>query len=183
MDGEIKFTDIYPKELKLKHLGEGEWVTEPDIAEFQHMGIECKIFRMLVKEYCSQEEHYSLGHLCGYVKIPIGHPFINGYENNENPVHSLDIHGGITFGEYWKDGSYWIGFDCGHSGDYQPALEHFNKTDPKMIEFRKNFPIDTELLEYSIFNPVYRNMDYVIQECKNLAAQVMGRISDEKENI
>ncbi len=61
----------------------------------------------------------SLGtHPVAYVEIPNGHPV---YKKNYHDV-DLDVHGGLTYSgnAYWKedDGSFWLGWDYAHAGDY-----------------------------------------------------------------
>lgn len=67
-----------------------------------------------------------MGHLCGYVEVPEGHP-AHGHESEyDEPLNSIRCHGGITYAEFndndypiaqAEKGRYWIGFDCGHFGD------------------------------------------------------------------
>jgi hypothetical protein len=51
--------------------------------------------------------------LCGYVKVPDGHPCERLWYDDVK----VDVHGGLTFRCKVKDGS-WFGFDCGHFGDW-----------------------------------------------------------------
>lgn len=63
-------------------------------------------------------------HRCGYVRIPLDHPFVAMEETYTSiPV---DVHGGVTFLRkgyelfYRKSETYthyWIGFDCNHYWD------------------------------------------------------------------
>jgi hypothetical protein len=68
------------------------------------------------------------------VGVPKGHPLF-GKDYDECPV---DIHGGLTFAgscqhsehgichvveEGEEDLVWWLGFDCGHLGDYLPIFE------------------------------------------------------------
>ena len=64
-----------------------------------------------------------LGHRCGYVGLPEKNRFY-GLDYNEIDV---DCHGGLTYSSnhlYDQDdtNTWWIGFDCAHSGD-SPDLE------------------------------------------------------------
>lgn len=65
-----------------------------------------------------------------------------------SPALLFDVHGGITFGG-WLEDEWWIGFDCAHAGD----ATHFGGC---------NFPGD-----------VFRDVDYVAEECESLAQQVV----------
>lgn len=67
-----------------------------------------------------------LGHLCGYVQVPVGHPAYGHAGEYDTPLDEINCHGGITFAGYntnnypvaeAENGHYWIGFDCGHLGD------------------------------------------------------------------
>ena len=62
--------------------------------------------------------------LCGYVELPPNHPL-----KKDGERVSFTVHGGITYaghlqtmtvGSYEK---YFVGFDCGHGGDFIPAFE------------------------------------------------------------
>jgi hypothetical protein len=60
------------------------------------------------------------GHRCGYVRVPIGHPW-HGKDDDEIDA---EVHGGLTFAEAavgcdkgGPDDAWWIGFDCGHVED------------------------------------------------------------------
>ncbi len=63
--------------------------------------------------------HNGMGYRCGYVRVPLGHPW-HGRD------YDLDVecHGGITYAEADKpcsnpgpDNAWWLGFDCAHGGD------------------------------------------------------------------
>ena len=91
-------------------------------------------------------KHPSMGHLCGYVRIPRGHPLYRiitskvwthkwpsnkyvaqrrGY--NHYLIEQLEVHGGITFaGKLRNTRGIWIGFDCAHLGDLVPAMSHLS---------------------------------------------------------
>lgn len=150
----------YAKEFKEKFFGPGEWCDEPDVIKFQHKGIECIITRICLKEPCTEGEHYFGGYLCGYCKIPKNHPWYKK-ENID-----LDVYGGITFNEFQDD--HLIGFDCAHSGDCCPSTELLKKNHP----YSNLLPIPEEYKKYSIFDPVYRNIDFCINECKSMAEQI-----------
>lgn len=74
-----------------------------------------------------------MGHRCGYVQIPKGHPYF------EKPYEEIDevvnVHGGLTYGTMSKSypveteiSSYWLGFDCAHYGDARDLelIKEFN---------------------------------------------------------
>ena len=72
-------------------------------------------------------------------------------------MYDIHVHGGLTYANdgVWEeldtlpDDWWWLGFDCGHAGDIIPSM-------PSM-----QFPDDQ-----------YRNISYVIENCKSLAAQL-----------
>lgn len=158
---------------KLKHWGYGEWVEEPDLLEFDHLGLKCRVKRIFVKEW---NGYLSLGHLCGYVCVPKENPyhgksFDDFYSDIDGSI--VDIHGGLTYGEFEGE-EYWVGFDCGHLVDITPSLEAFKKT-MKRLEYlnklekdiKKNYP------NCALFNPTYKNINFVMEECKKLAEQIV----------
>lgn len=110
---------------------------------------------------CYMRRHLTLGHWCGYVQIPENSKLSNaktyyytdselGLSDYEEAINNILVHGGITYsGDRKKDGSIWWGFDCGHAGDVSPFLE------------TSAFP-----------DAIYRDKEYVIEECKNLARQI-----------
>lgn len=122
-----------------------EWKTEPNFVVFTHTYKLCTI-------PCVIQRVPHSGHLCGYVGVPVWSPW-HGKEPSE-----AEVHGGITYSEDHLPRieldlnfhvSWWIGFDCAHSGDYMP------------------------LSKYNLPDATYRNMEYVKQECRNLAEQTL----------
>jgi hypothetical protein len=67
-----------------------------------------------------------MGNLCGYVVVPEGHPW---HGKRIFDIHA-DVHMGVTFSgrdkrakeDEEKRSAWLVGFDCGHFGDYIPAL-------------------------------------------------------------
>ena len=62
--------------------------------------------------------HNTMGYRCGYVSLPVGHPW-HGKSYGADIIDSIDVHGGITFGKTGTEGEWWLGFDCAHGGDAQ----------------------------------------------------------------
>lgn len=128
------------------------WETEPNFLEFvdESTGYRCFIQR-----------HPELKHLCGYVELPKEHK-LYGKDNmdNEEIFNEIDVHGGVTYtGEIrFKQQDYTIdyvvGFDCAHAGDYSPYFLPF-------LGMNKR-----------IANETYKDIEYVTNECKNLAKQL-----------
>jgi hypothetical protein len=124
----------------------GEWDNEPDRVDFIHAGFSCFILRN------------PLGAWCGYVGVPNTHP---AYEKSYDDI-DVNVHGGLTYAEKCSgaichipqagmpDDVWWLGFDTAHSGDNPPSMRIFK------------------------FNPngTYKDMNYVINETKQLADQL-----------
>lgn len=159
---------LYTREEKLKWFGEGEWCDETDEMNFEWADMQCKIVRICQDEYPNDNYKFG-GYLCGYVKIPEYHPLYN----NQNAFDlDFDVHGGITFNEFYLDTKDWyIGFDCAHSTDVIPSMidirkkinEEMKEKHPKIFESYPNC---------AIFNSSYKTVDFVIEECKKLAEQL-----------
>lgn len=140
-----------------------------------------------------------MGHRCGYVGVGKDHP-LYGVDYNEEIPDSLlrwwevikqgpigkrgiisvvtqgegkprldvffDVHGSLTYsggGDVYpvdaKD-TWWFGFDCGHCGDGKDFAQ-VEACGFKVSEFLRSWN-----------DGVIRDLDYVWQECKNLADQL-----------
>ncbi len=132
----------------------GPWKDEPDRVEFEAFGFPALIVRGPV------------GAPCGYVAVPPGHPWYDqGYDDVD-----VRVHGGLTYsgrcaghichvpkpGE--PDDVYWLGFDCGHSGDLSP----------KFLELMKSSGIAPLTGMYA---ETYKDVEYVRGEVMKLARQ------------
>ncbi len=154
---------LFRSDQKLAWFGYGEWVEEFDQIEFTYEYYKCLVVRVVKKEPFAVDEHYFGGHLCGYVQIPKRHPL---YSKDWDEI-DLDCHGGITCNENHEE--HWIGFDCAHSGDYVPSMEKFRKEN----KINELFPIPKESSMYSLFHPVYRNILFVMNECRIIVDQLI----------
>jgi hypothetical protein len=101
------------KELQIKLLlADRPWEQEPQQAEEwvdADTGYECSIWR-----------NPNMGHLCGYVGIPKGHPC---YGVDYNDMDGIEVHGGLTYSEVADERQVHVfGFDAGHGGDFSPGL-------------------------------------------------------------
>lgn len=118
-----------------------------------------------------------IGHRCGYVLLPPGHPWYNkGYDNID-----VSIHGGLTFsrnvgdGEGWPEAGYWIGFDCNHYDD-APDLDEMSSE--FLAEYRRMEKLIQKAREVYrslglLATPpkrVVRRRVYVEGQCKQLAS-------------
>lgn len=71
--------------------------------------------------------HNGIGYRCGYIRIPVGHPWHGKNYDQIDP--DPDVHGGLTFADPdlpcdgdGPDNTWWIGFDCAHSDDHQDPI-------------------------------------------------------------
>ena len=160
----IKEDHHWTSDEKIKWLGYGEWVEEADVTEFEYLGYHAAVMRVIKREPCCPQEAYFGGHLCGYVQIQETHPYFRKKEIN------LDCHGGLNFNEAHEE--HWVGFDCGHTGDYIPTMEHMRKTDPALIKIKEMFPLPEGFEDFALFNPTYRNMTYCMEECMDIITQL-----------
>ena len=174
----------FTSDQKLKWWGYGEWVEEPDEVNFEHESFECKVLRMAAYE----DPNGSMfgGHLCGYVFIPEGH-ILYGIDWDSNVI--FDVHYGITYYGNHLFGKYCIGFDCMHYSDIIPSMEYLYNTIPafkelrekerqRKIEMQKFFNFN----ENDFFTKTYKNINFVIEECKSLAEQVKNYKPEEAKN-
>ena len=130
----------------------GPWDTEPQRARWLDTS---------VRFWCLIVRHPTLKHLCGYIGIPLGHPwFGKGYDDirmadNDWP----EVHGGLTYASDHEPGEgrgskselWWIGFDCSHCGDLCPGMLRYGSRADR--------------------DETYKDWDYVKSECESLARQ------------
>lgn len=154
---------IVDAKFKLKHFGEGEWVNEPDEFSFEYLGVKCNVKRIIIREPCEEEVYFG-GHFCGYVEIPYNHP----YHHKKYEDMDIECHGSLTYGEVHV--GHWIGFDCAHAGDIVPSMKKLREGYSKRI-----FPIPEEFKDCALFNPVYRNLEFCIQQCQSIVTQLMEK--------
>lgn len=140
----------------------GKWDDEPDKVQF--MDETTKLPCLIVRNQG--------GALCGYVGVSKDHPNFGlnyGHESFQLP----SVHGGVTFTEKCSpstdeskgichlveagedDDVWWVGFDCGHSGDLVPAYNT-----------RGAYSMDGY--------DMYKDMEYVKGEIYGLAAQLVA---------
>lgn len=173
----IKYTHLFTSDKKLKFCGLGEWVEEPDTAEFTHRGIKCLIRRVFFQEPLAEKETYFGGHLCGYITLSEDHPWTSKGFNVD-----AEVHGGVTYNEK-ENGMHLIGFDCGHSVDFVPTCSklkniYFSLNTSLPLLNRCTEGVKEDILNSPIFNPTYKNMNFCIEECKRLAEQSLEASHD-----
>lgn len=86
---------------------DGPWDTEPDHEEFEAHGVKCEVKR-----------HPEAGHLCGYVTVPEGHPWLTqkGEYASTLAEEVMSVHGGVT---YFHERQ--AGWDYAHCDDLVPG--------------------------------------------------------------
>lgn len=136
--------------IKINVTDKRPWLTEPNRVEFQHAGFTCLIQR-----------HSELLSLCGYVAVPLGHPWHGKhYADNDLGISKVCVHGGLTYSSICHspichvsdepDNVWWFGFDCSHFGDFVPGLTKYRTFD----------------------TGVYRDIAYVRNQVEKLAEQL-----------
>ena len=127
------------------------------LAKGLHLGLEWEVTKSFI------------GHRCGYVRLPKGHPW-HGQGWEECPAA---VHGGLTFaepdthcGKGGEDDAWWRGFDCGH---YRDAV------DPALLP--KGHPWHTDDTLRDLLSPPWatiKTTEYVVAECRRLAEQAIA---------
>lgn len=128
------------------------------LSEFEYEGLKCAI---------TQAHKY--GHLCGYVRVPPGHPDYG----NDSP--DVSVHGGVTFTHKepcaHEDGvGWWIGFDCAHVWEdslIAPDIEAVSPEEVTWLKMRQ----ETSLY-FSGVKPHYWTEPEVTEEVLSLARQL-----------
>lgn len=141
--------------------GPGQWQDEPDKVQWtdETTGLPCLAVRDV-----------SHGAWCGYVGVSPGHPY---FEKHYNEV-GVDCHGGLTYAAHCQehcdrqdggvchivtpgepDNVWWLGFDCVHHDDYEPAYNAI----PEMRGLSRHGS--------------YRDLEYVKGNCRSLAWQLV----------
>lgn len=151
--------------------GDGPWQTEPDKVQFQDAatGLPCLIVRGPV------------GALCGYVGVAPDHPVLG----KDRDDFDLSVHGGLTFGPEAcahgdeahgvchkpdpgePDNVHWLGFDCGHAGDWSPTSYGYASRNP---DYMKHCGPGAPTGWGGVVE--YRDIAYVTKECERLAEQL-----------
>jgi len=128
-------------------------IKRPDyvLATGEHLGYEWNI------------THNGMGYRCGYVRVPIGHPWHGkGYDEVD-----VDCHGDLTFAaadepcdKAGEDNAWWVGFDCGHAGD---------APDPELPGASRSL-IPAVLALGRLYGEV-RSQEYVEDQCRSICEQ------------
>ncbi len=141
---------------------QGPWDSEPDKMQWPDAatGLPCLAVR-----------HERMGHWCGYVGVPEGHPKFGASYNDVD----VEVHGGLTFAAACRPGAedkavchvpgpgesdkvWWLGFDCAHSWDLSP--EDATRSEREGGIWKRGAEEE------------YRTLNYVKNQCANLARQL-----------
>jgi len=141
--------------IKRTNWPKGEWDNEPDKVSWidSDTGLPC----------LAKRNHF--GAWCGYVGVSPNHP---QYGKTD---FEASVHGGITYADECQEGPpeetichvpepgepdnvWWFGFDCNHGMDYAPQMAAY-------------LPESLRAL-----TGVYRTLEYVKNECADLARQL-----------
>lgn len=159
--------------------GAGPWQDEPDRVDFVAHGFSCMLRR----------QHH--GVWCGYVGVPREHPLYGKDWRDTHEIGELSAHRGINYSDLCDDGEichvpqpgmpadvWWLGFDCGHAFDFQPALEArlrgcIEGAEERGLRFLADALRGPKPIEIPDFmREVYRALPYVRGEVERLAAQL-----------
>lgn len=168
-----------PAEQKLKMWGNGPWVAEPDLIKFRYLGLTCLILRSFFKEH---DAYISGGSLNGYCEVPKNHPLYNSMLESDviYDKFDIDVHGGLTFSDKNPDdGFFMIGFDCAHFNDITPSFKNFMDNDP----FSKKMNDNLAKLNISPLKKTYKDIDFVTEQCKSMAKQLMDQCKGENCDV
>jgi hypothetical protein len=150
-----------PKWMPRETWGPGPWQDEPDLVEWRTPD---GYAALIVRSGMS-------GALCGYVGLPPGHP-LHGKPYRDLKSVELSVHGGLTYADECgghichvpQPGEpadiWWLGFDCAHFGDYDPAMRAY---------LRKRMGDNARPL---MPGESYKPLGYVRGEVESLAAQL-----------
>ena len=103
------------------------------------------------KHYCFKIRSVRGSHPCCYIQIPKDHPW---FKKTECEV-DLDVHGGLTYsGDLNEEGTWWIGWDYAHPGDF--LCTKFKVSSLGELEIVYNFD---DLIE-----DIYKAIDELIEK-------------------
>lgn len=147
---------IFSSDDKLEMWGYGEWVEEIDVLIFTYLDYNCSITRI-----CKEMK----GHLRGYICVPREHVIY------DMPAYivPIDAHGGVSIAEQTEEG-YVVGFECCTFCDVIPLYE--KRLSQIINELRGTYPIPAGLSRHPWFHPIYRNIEYCIDECCHIVQQL-----------
>ena len=107
------------------------------LAHYQDGEFDCYIIRVP-----------NMGHLCGYIGVPAGHPWDGkGYDDID-----ADVHGGLTFAKPASEtlfpgtqAAWYVGFDCAHAGDLVPGTARYRDPEVGLLGLMEGITGDSRL--------------------------------------
>lgn len=124
--------------------------------DFSYLGFRCVVTGV------------SAGYRCGFIAIPKGHSL---FEVNCEHLNQIDVYGGWTYCDLRPDypvptdaPTWWIGFDCGHSGesrDFQ-LMDELGES-KKVSTMRKGLGFDDSSV---------KSVSFVIRELKSAVQRI-----------
>lgn len=110
----------------------------------------------------------STGYRCGFIAIPKGHPL---FEMDHDRLNQIEVYGGWTYSDRTANypvvadaATWWIGFDCGHSGesrDFQLMAELGEAKKVSMMRQGMGFSASS-----------VNSVDFVISELKSAVKKI-----------
>lgn len=127
--------------------------------------------------------HNNMGHRCGYVRVPAGHPW-HGKDRGDVDVR---VHGGLTFGEPdvdcdkgGPDDAHWFGCDFAHAWDLpDPSLP----VDPRFRTFEPFLDMYNSMESLGLFGQAPNSEDHlwtqeeVEDECRRVCEQAAAAVA------
>jgi hypothetical protein len=153
---------VKPRVIDRSTWGSGPWDGEPDRVDFRTFD-----------GFAALALRQPMGHWCGYVAVPPGHP---AHGSKDDCI--VDVHGGVTYASECAgnvchvpdDGEpadvWWIGFDFSHAYDLIPST---------------NAAFATLMGSGSRNRDVYRDLTYVRAECEIVGRQLQDMANAERK--
>jgi hypothetical protein len=120
-----------------------------------------------------------MGFRCGYVRVYPGHPWFGKHYDDID----ANVHGGLTFSDagmkcetHDEDAEWWVGFDCGHSGD-APDPELIVGKGRRSLNPIESFFLSLDCGGTGVGSHVW-TQEEVIGECKSLAEQAASALNN-----
>ena len=141
-------------------------------ARLEYKGYECRVLFM------------NMGHRCGYIKIPKGHPLCVDDYNYIN--HFVTCHGGLTYAAHYLNGEkcddgVWVGFDCHHSDD-AVDLKALEKYYPEMFNKYHRGWMECYASKWS-YDQTIKTLDFCKDQLKSLAEQLENAKEEYKDGL
>jgi len=143
-----------------------------------------------------------LGHYCGYVGVPPGHPAYGGDYTSDEDIYFLEVHGGVTYsgeqneenGNYPTqdpeyDGRWFIGFDAAHAYDLpNPSRviesDEFTEEEKKRAYHYGKAMLDSveKMREEVAEETTFKDYGFILREVFSLSEQ-LKHLEDQAEGV